>query len=161
ALQAGSIMIVNGAASLRDQYSALTDYGFVTVQTANLDDAIMHANEEPWTNPKVREAVRLSIDRQAYVDTRFVGLAVPANDQPIAPGGYALAPSSITPRTQDYDKAKQLLADAGHADGLNVTLIYIDPQSDGNYTEPFAQFLASQLAPAGINVTLQPDPHYW
>src|SRR5262249_11905384 len=111
--------------------------------------------------PKVREAVKLCIDRQAYVDTRFVGLAVPANDQPIAPGGYALAPASVTPRTQDYEKAKQLLADAGHPNGFDITLIYIDPGSDGNYTEPFAQFLASQLQPAGINATLQPDPHYF
>lgn len=161
AMQEGSLDLSNAAAELRDQYSALPNVTVIPVQTANLDALVMHQNEEPWSDPNVREAVKLSFDRQAYIDTRFIGLGIPAADHPIAPGMYPLAPADQQPRQQDYERARQLLSDAGYPDGFDATLTYIDPQSDGGYTEPFAVFVASQLEPVGIRVTLQPDPDYW
>lgn len=161
ALQEGSLHLVNATRELKDQYEAIPGVLFIPVQTANLDVAVMKYNEEPWTDARVREAFKLCFDRQAYIDTRFLGMAIPADDHPIAPGMYPLAPANQTPRQQDYEQARQLLADAGYPNGFELTLLYIDPQSDGGYTEPFSVFMASQLEPAGIRVTLQPDPDYW
>ncbi len=161
AMQEGSIQMSNGPAELRDQFAAIAGAQYLPVQTGNLDVAVMKFNEKPWTDAKVREAFKLCFDRQGYIDTRFLGLGIPADDQPIAPGIYPLAPADQKPRQQDYEKAKSLLAEAGYPNGFDLTLLYIDLQSDGNYTEPFATFMASQLEPAGIKVTLQPDPDYW
>ncbi|MBL8131578.1 MAG: ABC transporter substrate-binding protein [Anaerolineae bacterium] len=161
AMAEGSIQLSNASAELREQYSALSGVSYVPVQTGNLDIAVMKYNEEPWTDPRIREAFKLCFDRQTYIDTRFLGLGIPADDHPIAPGMYPLSPADQSPRQQNYEQARQLLSEAGFADGFDLTLLYIDPQSDGGYTEPFAVFMASQLEPAGIRVTLQPDPDYW
>lgn len=161
ALQEGSLDMASADVTLKDQYTALTAYNFMTVQTGNLDDIVMQFNVDPWTKPEMRQAMKLIIDRQAYADTRFAGFAIPADDQPIAPGMYPLAPSSRTAPKQDYDMAKQLLAKAGFPNGIDITATYIDKASDGGYTDKFAQFLVGQAAPAGIRITLKPDPHYW
>jgi peptide/nickel transport system substrate-binding protein len=161
ALQEGSLDMAPADLTLKDQYAALTNYNFMTVQTGNLDDIIMQFNQDPWTKPEMREAIRLMVDRDAYVSTRFAGFAIPADDQPIAPGMYPLAPSNRTPRKQDYDKVKSLLAQAGYPNGIDLTVTYIDKASDGGYTDKFAQFLVGQAEPAGIRMTLKPDPHFW
>jgi peptide/nickel transport system substrate-binding protein len=116
---------------------------------------------DPWTKPQMRQAMKLIVDRAAYVKTRFAGFAIPGDDQPIAPGMYPLAPSSRTPGPQDYAQAKALLAQAGFPNGIDLTATYIDKASDGGFTDQWAQFLVGQAAPAGIRLTLKPDPHYW
>jgi peptide/nickel transport system substrate-binding protein len=56
----------------------------------------------------------------------------------------------VPQRQQDYDKAKQLLADAGHSGGINVEL------TTEQFLEipQYAQFIQQQCKPAGINVKL-------
>lgn len=161
AIQEGTLQISNAPAELRPQIEAIPGIVYTPVQTANHDIAVMKYNEEPWTDDRVREAFKLCFDRQAYIDTRFLGLGIPAADHPIAEGMYPLAPTDQQPRQQDYEQARTLLTEAGYENGFDLTLLYIDPQSDGGYTEPFAVFMAAQLEPAGIRVTLQPDPDYW
>jgi peptide/nickel transport system substrate-binding protein len=157
----GSLDMASADLTVRDQYNQLANFNFMSVQTGNLDIAVMQFNQEPWDKPQMREAIKLMIDRQAYADTRFAGFAVPAADQPIAPGMYPLAPSSETPRQQDYERVRALLAEAGYPDGIDLTVPYIDPASDGGYTDKFAQFLVGQAEPAGIRLTLAPDPNFW
>ena len=159
--QEGTLQMAAADVTLKDQFATLTDFVFETVQTGNLDDIVLHFNEEPWNKPEVRQAMKLALDRKAYIDTRFTGFGIEGNDQPIAPGMYPLAPSSVTAPTQDIDQAKALLAKAGYANGLDITATYIDPASDNGFTDKFAQFLVGALAPAGIRLTLAPDPHYW
>ena len=159
--QEGSLDMAAADLTLKPQYDALTDFNFMTVQTANLDIAIMQFNQEPWTKPEMRKAIKLMINRQAYADTRFSGFAIPAADQPIASGMYPLAPTNQTPRQQDYEQVKALLAQAGYPNGIDLTVPYIDPASDGGYTDKFAQFLVGQAEPAGIRLTLAPDPNFW
>ena len=57
--------------------------------------------------------------------------------------------------TRDVEKAKQLLADAGYADGLDVTLSYRDV-ARGYLAQPtpVVTDIQAQLAEIGINVTL-------
>lgn len=161
AMLEGSLDMGSADLSVRDQYNQLSDFNFVSVQTGNLDIAIMQFNQEPWDKPQMREAIKLMFDRQAYADTRFAGFAIPANDQPIAPGMYPLAPTNETPRTPDIERVKALMAEAGYPDGIDLTVPYIDPASDGGYTDKFAQFLVGQAEAAGIRLTLAPDPNFW
>jgi peptide/nickel transport system substrate-binding protein len=162
AMQEGSLHLadINNTALL-DQYKALQGYDVVAVQTGNLHIAVMHFNEKPWTDPNVREAFKLSVDRGNYVDTLYLGYAIEADDHPIAPGMYPLAPQGRTPRQQDYEKARSLLADAGYPNGVDLKTLYIDSASDGGFAEGFAVFMASQAEAAGFRLDLQPTPDYW
>jgi peptide/nickel transport system substrate-binding protein len=161
ALQEGSLLLGPASVELKEEYEALEDYEFVAVQTGNLHIAVMHYNEAPWTDPNVREAFKLLVDRQNYADTIYQGFAIAADDHPIAPGMYPLAPTEQNPRQQDYEKARQLLADAGYPDGLDLKAYYIDAASDGGFAEAFAIFMASQAEPGGVRIELQPTPDYW
>ena len=75
-------------------------------------------DKPPFDNPKVREAMKLVIDRQAIVDTALLGFGIPGNDNPILPTSPDAYRSDIKQR--DVAKAKQLLAEAGHPDGISV-----------------------------------------
>src|SRR5258708_7623081 len=135
ALQEGSLDMASADVTLKDQYTALTNYNFMTVQTGNLDDIVMQFNQDPWTKPEMRRAMKLIVDRDAYLKTPFPGLPIPADDQPIAPGMYPLSPSSRTPGKQDYEQAKTLLTKAGFPNRIDITATYIDKASDGGYTD--------------------------
>jgi peptide/nickel transport system substrate-binding protein len=161
AMQEGTLQMGDADIALKDDYLALGDFDFLGVQTGNLHIAVMHFNEKPWTDPNVREAFKLLVDRQAYVDTIYLGYAIPADDHPIAPGMYPLAPTDQFPRQQDYEKARQLLSDAGYPNGIDLTAYYISADSDGGFAETFAIFLASQAEPGGFRINLQPTPDYW
>jgi peptide/nickel transport system substrate-binding protein len=161
ALQEGSLHLAPASIELKEEYDALDGYEFLAVQTGNLHIAVMHFNEAPWTDPNVREAFKLLVDRQNYCDTLYAGYAIPADDHPIAPGMYPLAPTDQNPRQQDYEKARQLLAEAGYPDGIDLKAYYIDAASDGGFAENFAIFMVSQAEPGGFRIELQPTPDYW
>jgi peptide/nickel transport system substrate-binding protein len=74
---------------------------------------------------------------------------------------YPLAPTDQNPRQQDYEKARQLLAEAGYPDGIDLKAYYIDAASDGGFAENFAIFMVSQAEPGGFRIELQPTPDYW
>lgn len=112
----------------------------------------MRTDQPPFDNKLVRQAIATCFDRPGLVEGLFSGRAELGNDHAFAPVYPAaeLAANDVPQRRQDYELAKQLLADAGHSGGLDVelaTLQFIElPQ--------YAQFIQQQCAPAGINVTL-------
>ena len=78
-----------------------------------------------WSDPverekarKVREAMNLAIDRQLIVDTIFQGLGVPAYFPHVPPSGINYYQDIAKPIPFDPQRARQLLADAGYADGF-------------------------------------------
>jgi peptide/nickel transport system substrate-binding protein len=112
----------------------------------------LRTDEAPFDNKAVRQAVATCLDRPGLVEGLFSGRAEVGNDHAFAPiyPAAAQAVSNVPQRKQDYDLARQLLADAGFADGLDVelsTLQFIElPQ--------YAQFIQQMCEPGGINVTL-------
>ncbi len=161
AMQEGTLHLGDASIDLKDDYLALGGYEFLGVQTGNLHIAVTHFNEKPWTDPNVREAFKLLVDRQNYVDTIYLGYAIQADDHPIAPGMYPLAPTDQHPRQQDYEKARQLLADAGYPNGIDLTAYYISADSDGGFAETFAIFRLLRRNRLDSGSTLQPTPDYW
>ncbi len=86
----------------------------------------MNMNKAPFDNPKVREAINMAIDRQLIIDTLNNGVGEPA-DAIIAPGVFGYYSTGVT--EYNPEKAKELMAEAGYADGFTTSLWVNDNQS--------------------------------
>ncbi len=118
----------------------------------------MWVDTPPFDDVRVREALKLVVDRQAMVDTVLLGFGQVAADNPV-PLANPASFVSEAPK-QDYDRAKALLAEAGYADGLAFDL-YTAEGVPGMVL--MAQVFAEQARPAGIdiNVIVTPAESYW
>jgi peptide/nickel transport system substrate-binding protein len=118
----------------------------------------MFIDTPPFDNPKVRQALKLVVDRQAMIDTVLLGYGQPGADNPVPisnPASYV----TEAPK-QDIEKAKQLLAEAGYPDGLSFDL-YTAEGVPGMVR--MAQVFAEMAKPAGfnINVVVTPADSFW
>ena len=118
----------------------------------------MWVDTPPYDNVKVREALKLVVDRQAMIDTVLLGFGEAGADNPVplpSPASYV----SEAPK-QDIEKAKKLLAEAGHPNGLKLDL-YTAEGVPGMVR--MAQVFAEMAKPAGfeINVIVTPADSYW
>jgi peptide/nickel transport system substrate-binding protein len=113
---------------------------------------------KPFDDVKVREALKLVVDRQAMIDTVLLGYGEPGADNPVPVGN----PNSYVKEApkQDIEKAKALLAEAGYKDGLKFDL-YTAEGVPGMVR--MAQVYAEQAKAAGIdiNVITTPAESFW
>lgn len=118
----------------------------------------MWVDTKPFDDVKVREALKLVVDRQAMVDTVLLGYGQPGADNPVPVG----SPASYTKEApkQDIEKAKALLAEAGYKDGLKFDL-YTAEGVPGMVR--MAQVYAEMAKEAGIdiNVIVTPADSFW
>lgn len=114
---------------------------------------VMRLDRKPFDDPRVRAAFKLAADRQALVDTVFLGYGKVANDLPTPYD--ASYPKDLAQRPRDVARAKELLAAAGHADGLEVTL-----RTTTSYPgmDAAATLYARQLADIGVTATVRNEP---
>ncbi len=109
----------------------------------------MRVDTPPFTDKRVRQAIALSLNRDQLVQGLFKGKADVGNDEVFAPV-FPDVPT-IAQRKQNYDRAKQLLREAGYGTELKISLTYEVYQEVPQY----AVFLQEMLKPAGITVMLQ------
>lgn len=115
-------------------------------------EVAFNMNVEPWKDNKaLRQAVAWSLDREAINQALYDGRSNIGHDTFWDPGVFAGSPALPEQRAQDYDKAKQLLSDAGYADGIDITLTHAKYLENPQY----AQLIQEQCKPAGINVKLE------
>ena len=124
-------------------------------QAGGFFNGVIHCNEKPFDDPRVRNALKIAVDRQKWVDAVYLGYAIPGNDTPLAPI-YDMAPD-IPPTAQDVDKAKALLAEAGYPNGLDLEIQFIND----DLTTNTATWLAASAEKAGFRIKLKPNPEYW
>ena len=72
----------------------------------------MAVDQEPFTDVRIRQAMRLIVDRDAMVEQVLAGYGRVANDL-YAPLDAAYIGDELPQRAQDLDAAKALLAEAG------------------------------------------------
>ncbi len=126
--------------------------------TAQTGVVRMRLTEEPWGNAKLRQAVLAAIDNQRLLEIAYQGLGLPGEDHHVAPVHPAYA--DLPDKKQDYDLARRLLAEAGHANGIEFDVQCVDsPEWEQNTTIAIAEM----LRPAGItaNVNVLPGKTYW
>lgn len=114
---------------------------------------VMRLDTEPFDDPRVRTAVQLAADRQELLDTVYLGFGQLGNDL-ITPRDPS-SPDGVPQRTRDVQRARQLLAEAGYPDGVDVTL-----HTTTSYPgmETAATLLAEQLADIGMRAGVDVAP---
>lgn len=117
----------------------------------------MNMNIKPFDDKRIREAIVLATDFEAFNASVFEGLGVPITSivPPTVPGHI----DAFKRPKRDIARAKQLLAEAGYPNGIDLPYVY-----GGTYwwMEPVSIQLKSQLAEAGIrlNINRIPDPEF-
>ncbi len=99
----------------------------------------------PLMDARVREAISLSIDREAIADRIMGGYAQPAGEL-LPPPMFGTSGREVDP--YDPERAKELLAEAGYPDGFGITLG--TPNDRYINDEQVAQAVAQMLARIGI-----------
>jgi peptide/nickel transport system substrate-binding protein len=79
-------------------------------------------HKKPLGDARVRMAIRLAADRKAMMDAATGGHGVLGNDTPVPPSSPFFN-KALPQRERDPKRARQLLAEAGFKDGLDITLV--------------------------------------
>jgi len=127
------------------------------IPTGNWRGLVFRTDVEPFSDIRVRQAVRMAADREELVALVLGGEGVVACDTPVEPNDQYRAALSCP---QDIEKAKALLAEAGYPDGIDIDVhvATLEP------TWPtLAVAYQEQAAAAGIrvNVVQAPTDGYW
>lgn len=150
ALQAGEVDILDAIPmDASKAVGANPDITMLKVASTAHRQLHMRCDTAPFTDKRVRQAMALCIDRTKLVEGLCRGMAAPGNDSPFAPG-FPVTDKSVPQRAQDIAKAKQLLAEAGLADGFDITLTTLRYADIPAYAQLFQNF-AKEI---GIRVSL-------
>ena len=153
ALSAGSVDMA-GHLTI-DQVDTIGTGTYKTLEgTMNLVQALYLNNDvKPFDNEKVRQAMCYAVNVDEILDLTSEGHGTKIGTS-IYPAFTKYFDASLADAyPYDVDKAKQLLADAGYADGFSMTITV-----PSNYTPHMnvAQVLVEQLAKVGITATIKP-----
>ncbi len=110
---------------------------------------------KPFDNKLVRRAIAHAVKREDVVDAAFFGRGAALAHLPISDASPFYNPQYADAWAYDPEKAKALLAEAGHPDGFDCTLL--STAQYGMHTST-AEITQAYLSMIGINVTLDlPD----
>ena len=130
----------------------------VTVQSGSYQTIVMQATEAPFTDPRVRQALKCCADHHALQQQVLLGRGLVGNNHPVTP----ISPfwNDLPKHEPDLAKAKALLKQAGYANGLRLDLI--TSTSRPGMLE-LALAFREMVKPAGIEIQVVrvPADVYW
>ncbi len=149
ALTGGTIDVV-GQFSVSEGESLLSGgYNIIKLRSSAHRELSMRCDMAPFTDPRVRRAVALTLNRPDIVTDLFKGYADIGNDSPFAPV-FPSTNTSVPQRAQNLSQAKSLLSAAGLPSGFSTKLV------TENFLEipMYAQIVVQEAAAAGIKIGL-------
>jgi peptide/nickel transport system substrate-binding protein len=159
ALQGGTLDVI-GQFSVQGGQSLLSSSSVkvIDLKSSAHRELSMRCDQAPFTDPRVRQAIALTLNRPEIVQGLFQGKADLGNDSPFAPS-FPSTDTSVPQRKQDLNKAKQLMSAAGHASGFSTKL----------FTEDFleipqlAQIIKASAAKIGVSIglTIETSSQYY
>ncbi len=127
-------------------------------QTLNLNYIAMSPSTNfapPLWDARVRQAIAYAIDYDGIINELLQGYA----DRPATMLPLGIQGSDPALRYErDLDRARALLAEAGYADGFEVTFNHGSGSPSGIPIETFSAKLAADLAEIGITVNIVQEP---
>ena len=142
------------------QLDAIQKLGHVQIhQVTTAQTAVARFHPvKPFDDKRVRQAMRLAVDASAILQLSHRGLGSAGEHHHVSPihPEYAKLP----PFQRDVAKAKKLLADAGHPNGIDVEIAC---KPDPGWELVAVQGLVEQWKDAGIRVKINvmPSTQYW
>ncbi|MBW4722481.1 ABC transporter substrate-binding protein [Saccharothrix obliqua] len=154
ALRNGEIDLVANALPPTLAKSVQNDNKLKTVEIPSLGWAHMQYNVQraPLDKLEVRQALAAAVDYEAIRKSALQGAAVSSDSSVLTPTLKQWHDPSAQEYRHDVAKAKELLAKAGHADGLTLSMIY--DQADPNIAK-WAQLVRDGAKEAGIEIKLE------
>jgi peptide/nickel transport system substrate-binding protein len=116
----------------------------------------LYPNEKqvpPVKNKLVRQAMHYAIPTQQIIDQVYLGYAF--NPKSIVPPYLAGFTDEFWPYTYDPDKAKDLMKQAGYADGFDMDIFYASESATLAQVAPIVQAAYAEI---GIKAKLRPVP---
>jgi ABC-type transport system substrate-binding protein len=133
-----------------DRLAANPNIEIVTTPGLRTIYVFFNVRQEPFTDARVRQAVNYAVDVESIVNELFDG-AARVSDAPMAPPifGYSARP----PYARDVERARELLDEAGVAEGTQVVLYH----PTGRYIQDalVADAIRSQLREVGLDAELR------
>ena len=151
ALESGEVDIVtqlspDNVERLRDRY---------TVVQSPLSNQMwymaVNVNEPTLSDPRVRQAINLAIDRRAITDDLLQGVCIPSD-------GMAFPTSPLWDAAERYpydpERARQLLAEAGFPNGFKTAIRVPTSGSSMLIPVPMAEWIQRDLSQVGIDLEI-------
>jgi peptide/nickel transport system substrate-binding protein len=128
------------------------------VPTATTRVLRMRVDMKPWSDNRVRMALKLCQNREKILALPYQGEGLQGQDVHVYPKHPEYCKKPI-PAYQP-DKAKKLLAEAGYPNGIDVNIAVGSEWTD---VVRYAEVLKQDAAPAGIRMNIQtmPTSQYW
>jgi peptide/nickel transport system substrate-binding protein len=125
------------------------DQGVDELRTSNIK------GKNPFKDVRVREAFNLAIDKKAIQRVVMEGLSFPTS-MITSPGVLGNTPDLDASYGHDMARAKELMTEAGYADGFSIQLDC--PNNRYNNDEKICQASVAMLARIGVTVKLDAIP---
>ncbi|RNL86616.1 ABC transporter substrate-binding protein [Halostreptopolyspora alba] len=117
----------------------------------SMSDLNIDRSQGPLQDKKIRQALSYAIDREALAQANTSGLSDVGAVQPYPPGHRLHFDELDDTYEHDPDKARELLDEAGHPDGLTLRGVSLDAPSFVNN----GVVISEQLAEVGIEVDFE------
>jgi peptide/nickel transport system substrate-binding protein len=149
-LTGGTIDVVGQFAVSGAEELLTGSYNIIKLKSSAHRQLSMRNDQAPFTDPRVRQAIALTLNRPQIVQALFKGYADVGNDSPFAPV-FPSTNTTVPQRTQNISKAKSLLSAAGHGSGFSTQLV------TENFVEipQYAQIIAQSAAQIGVKINLK------
>lgn len=151
ALRTGNVDIINADTSMLPLVEGDDTINTLSYQSRNYATLCLNTTNEYFQDVRVRQAISLVMDREEIIDMAYNGEAEISGFIPASMGHWAVDVVDHPMYQVDVDKAKALMAEAGYADGFEVTLIVglLDSLRDSGAV------IQQQLAQIGITVNVE------
>jgi peptide/nickel transport system substrate-binding protein len=155
ALQTGEVDMIFGrqAAQWVERMRAIPDVEVVAMEPSELNQIHLNMAMKPLDDLRVRQAIAYAIDRQGFVQLTGPDVARAAVSVILAGNVGINDDPGLLPH--DLTKAKALLAEAGHADGITLKAV----QSTLPSLMRIMETVQAQLGAAGIRLEIEPVDH--
>lgn len=150
AMTGGSIDVLGQFAVTGGQALLNGGYNVIRLRSSAHRQLSMRCDQAPFTDPRVRQAIALTLNRPQIVQALFKGYADVGDDSPFAPV-FPSTNTGVSLRAQNISQAKSLLAAAGHGSGFSTQLV------TENFLEipEYAQIVVQSAKQIGVNISLK------
>ncbi|MDD2453433.1 glutathione ABC transporter substrate-binding protein [Aminivibrio sp.] len=151
-LESGGIDLIPGNFPYQEFENIAKNDKYLTYKIPAMSTLYMGLNTEvkPFGDNRVRKAMNYAVDKQAIVDAVYFGYGTPSRG-PLSPVIWGFDPERKDAYPYDPDKARELLKEAGYADGFDMT-IFSDNRTERRSA---AELIQAYLAEVGIRAQIE------